>query len=212
LFPSDELLDESDRTFSEEIKAKIRDKILDWYKIDVGERKNRLTAFAMCRNELLQKGRVSYAEQFQGLYALMRGVGAGCFLASVNVFGWAMGSVLNRDLALGWAQLVTLAATLIFALVCLKVEWCGEVRKLESRWPSYRYATLLVLLWAVGITAGLRSQSGPTEAIWGPFLALTGLLAAAGIVCIGTYKSFSQNFASTVYKDFLVLEKKPAGG
>lgn len=81
-FPSDELLDDSDNTFSEEIKAKIRNKILDWYKIDVGERKIRGTAFAMCRNELLQKGRVSYAEQFQGLYALMRGVGAGCFLAT----------------------------------------------------------------------------------------------------------------------------------
>src|SRR5438093_358010 len=115
-FPSDELLDDSDRTFSEEIKAKIRSKILDWYKIDVGERKNRGTAFAMCRNELLQKGRVSYAEQFQGLYALMRGVGAACFLASANALGWAIGSVLSGGFTLNCAQLVTLVLTLIFAL------------------------------------------------------------------------------------------------
>lgn len=211
LLPSDEVLDDDDRTFSEEIKTKIRNKIFEWYKIDATKRENRRTAFAMCRNELLQKGRVSYAEQFQGLYALMRGVGAGCFLATANVFGWAIGSVLNRDLALDSAQLVTLASTLTFALVCLKVEWSGEVRKVQSRWPNYRYAALLVLLWAGGITAGLRSQSSSPETIWSSFLILTGLLAAAGIICIGTYKSFSQNFASTVYKDFLVLEKKPAG-
>ena len=104
-------------------------------------------------------------------------------------------------MALDWAQLITLVTILIFALVCLKAE--------KSK-PSYRYVALLGLLWSVGITAALRSQGSMPKEIWGPFSALTGILLAAGIVCIGTYKSFSLNFARVVYNDFLVLEKKPA--
>lgn len=209
-FPSDDVLDEDDKTFSAEVKERIRARILEWYNIDVKVWENRRAGFAMCRNELLQRGRISYAEQFQGMYALMRGLGAGCFLSSANVFGWAIGSALSRDLALSYALGVTLVATLGFAFVCLKVEWSSETEKARSRWPGSRYAGLLVVLWGVGIIAALRNQGKMAEPMWGPFLMLSVILAGVGIICVGTYKSFSLNFARAVYNDFLVLAGKTA--
>jgi hypothetical protein len=209
-FPSDDMLDEDDNTFSNDVKDRIRTKILEWYKLDVSERKNRGAAFAMCRNELLQKGRISYAEQFQGMYALMRGLGAACFLSSANVFGWAIGAAVSQDLILNYVLGVTFIATLAFALLSLKVEWTRETEKGGSRWPGSRYVGLMVVLWGVGITAALRNQGKMAEPMWGAFLLLTVILAGVGIICVGTYKSFSLNFARAVYNDFLVLPGKTA--
>ncbi len=208
--PSDEMLEADDKTFSPDIKQKIREKIHKWYNIEAGVRENRQAAFNLCRNELLQKGRASYAEQFQGLYALMRGVSGACFLAAASFFGWVTGSLLPQSFSVACIVFILLLLAVVFALVCLKVEIGGEMKKAKSNWPRYRYVTLGAVLLVGGATVAFRDQAKIPEGVWLPLLLIVFLLVGVGIVCIGTYKSFALNFARTVYNDFLALERKLA--
>jgi hypothetical protein len=52
---------------------------------------NRNDAFFQARSALLRDKRTSYWEQFEGLYAMMRGLSAALAAAAAYFFGWALG-------------------------------------------------------------------------------------------------------------------------
>lgn len=118
--PSDLLLDSSNRSFTDDVKRNIGGKVKDCFSIDLsngrdGEEalsRSRNQAFLMARGVLIKEELVTYAEQFEGLYAMMRGMSAACFLGSLYFFCWGLAIFKNQCLwrtavILCWAALVT---------------------------------------------------------------------------------------------------------
>lgn len=206
-YPSDDVLDAEDKTFSASDKERIRKKICEWYGIDITVRENRQTAFRMCRNELLQKGRVSYAEQFQGMYGLMRGLAANSFLASAYFLGWAVGAGFDRGIRKAFVMTLGAIIAVAFVAICLKVESLSDAQKTNSAWAGSRYWVLVGLVFIVGVALAMEIRLKMPADIAAAFLMLSLVAIGIGLICVGTYRSFSLTFARTVYTDFLVLKK-----
>jgi hypothetical protein len=88
-YPSDIILDPEDNTFSPEFKEKLVNRIKSQFEIDVTGKPptvsaRRQDAFFLCRSVLIKGKTVSYGEQFEGMYALMRGLGASFLLGFGN--------------------------------------------------------------------------------------------------------------------------------
>lgn len=102
--PSDRILDADDTTFLTPFKQGLAARIRDVFNIDVqvdlrledfGKRElgsvstRRNSAFFLCRSTLIQ-GKVGlYGEQYEGMYALMRGLTAAFGLGFLYHLGWA---------------------------------------------------------------------------------------------------------------------------
>jgi hypothetical protein len=65
----------------------------------------RSEAFLLCRSTLVHNNVASYAEQFEGLYALMRGLAAAFGIGVVYHLGWATSLLLSP----GWEETVCIA-------------------------------------------------------------------------------------------------------
>ena len=70
-----------------------------WTK-ELGKRRN--DAFLKCRSFLVEKKAAVYLEQQQGMYALMRGIGAAFVLACALYLGMAIGAMLNTSIPTKW--------------------------------------------------------------------------------------------------------------
>lgn len=95
--PSTRILDQSDRTFSSDAKARLAAKIKSAFNVDVQGKSTdlavsarRQAAFELCRAEVLQAKQAGYSEQMQGMYALMRSIGIGALLAASWYSGWLL--------------------------------------------------------------------------------------------------------------------------
>lgn len=194
--PSDILLDDQDESFSPEVKSRLVDRIQIRFNIDVGgarnpdpevRKKRRQDAFLLCRRALLQEGGRSYAEQFQGMYALMEGVMAAGILAAAYHLGWALARFsppLLQDVLLymGVAGLVVV----VIAYKTTKVFW----------WIG---TLLFVLGDLLGTSKGISLQT--SFLLLG--ICLTSLFVS--LRCYIAYRTFAWHFAATVYRDFCAL-------
>ena len=128
--PSDILLDANLLSLPLGNRQQLSALILSRFELDVNINLNRATATAeelkqvssirndallLCRATLIHNKVASYAEQFEGLYALMRGLAAAFGLGIVYHLGWAT----SRLLSPGWEETVGIAisAMLLIAIV-----------------------------------------------------------------------------------------------
>lgn len=211
--PSDILLDDPDtlssgdidRRLAPETKHRVLRKIGSEFGMDVsgrelrntqglsGEetirllRKRRQDAFLLCRRILVQKGAASYAEQFEGMYALMRGVAAASFLAGAFYFGWAAALVLPDVVGehLGYLLLLGLGLLLLAS------------RDRRAFW------VLAFFLAVLGSYVGAAYFVNKQEAFL--LLAMSALALFGFFRFLAAYVAFAWNFAGTVYRDFSVL-------
>lgn len=85
-------------------------------------RTRRSVAFFKCRSFLIEKKAAAYAEQHQGMYALMRGAGAAFVFAFALYMGVAIGAWLDTSLSTKWmfaVLVMVLALTFLAALYSL---------------------------------------------------------------------------------------------
>lgn len=216
-------LDEKDSTFSKEFKNRLRLQILSTFQLDVSNEGERRDAFFLCRSALIKSKTVVYAEQFEGLYALMRGLCAAFGIAVVYYFGWAYSGELHRLVpsALGTWQfsgVIVLVGLVLasFALVAAdrftaskKASQKDDERTKYEKWTKYAKRlmiwSLFVAVFAAGYYLGLSSVDVSKH---------RGLLIAAAVLsffgserCYAGYKSFAQEFAKAVYRDFSNYDK-----
>ncbi len=194
--PSDLLLDDQDDILSAEVKSRLVNRVLIQFDIDVSNagnpnhkirEKRRYDAFMLCRRTLMQKGIGSYAEQFEGMYALMRGVMAACVLSATYHLGWALARLLSTSLSdlLPYMSLIGLFVVLL-AYKTTKVFWLIS-------------ALLLLLGCLFGSTQVISLRS---------FFLLLAICFTSLFVSLrfyDAYHEFSRNFAATVYRDFCAL-------
>jgi hypothetical protein len=171
--------------------------------------KVRNNAFLLARQVLIQGKAVSYAEQFQGMYALTRGLVSVFALAFVYWLGWAAAIVKNRWIVSG-AILVMGGSALILmnisAVVLRNILDAPRKRKFELAYA----ATLLISFLTIGYVLGVRYTATRGQSAFLAFLAAWAFIAS--LRAYGAYNFFAGRFASTVWRDYLAYNFKAAGG
>ena len=203
--PSDYLLDEQDPGLTDEVRARVIDLILANFSLDVRTAPDvakrtdrRKDAFLLCRRALIQQRAGSYAEQFQGMYALMRGLAAVAVLSASYHLGWSCGRLIPIGPA-GW---------IIWILVGLAV--VGAVLPFARRVSESRvFWSLLIALVPLG--AALSSSLKTVSSLGATDIAVLLVVAAGSLFAFHrfrqSYEYFGQEFAATVYRDFYVLNQ-----
>jgi hypothetical protein len=210
-YPSNVFLDKVDPNFafSQEFKNRLANQIKTTFELNVlpdvsGETADavRRDAFFLCRSALIKNKTVIYAEQFEGLYALMRGLSAAFLLAVAYYLGWAY-STLWLGQGSGFLVLAGIIGALIALIVSSRSKTARWVKAGMARWIIA--GLLLLAAFASGHYLG-QSIVGTSEH--------RNLLLAAAVFsffaserCYSGYKYFAQEFAKAVYRDFSNYEK-----
>ena len=231
-FPSSAFLDKADPTFSGQFKDRLAEQIQTAFGLDVKsprdvlhreltpeERENlksvRGDAFFLCRSALIKSKTIVYAEQFEGLYALMRGLTTAFALGVLYYLGWAASGLLqsartmvliSRLRSLQWSGLIILVALVIalFVLVNAEHEYVKKYVK-----PAMM-SSLALAVFATGYYLGL-SRAG-TYDHRGELLAAAVFSFFAAERSYAGYKAFAKEFAKAVYRDFSNSQVAPGAG
>lgn len=215
-FPSDRLLDASLTDLSQDFKTRLARQVRDKFNLDLhidedGEGKgnifsDRNTAFFQARGYLIAKKTAHYVEQFEGLYAMMRGLACALLAGSCYTVGWAFAfhrhATFLRVIAVG-CGILAIGIALVSSFGALS----RNPQKMK-RGVTVLAVSLLVAFWASGFWAGDWQSS----AFWNgatPGLELVLWLAAclsliAAARCFSSYRSFAIQFAQSVWRDFSV--------
>jgi hypothetical protein len=168
-------------------------------------------AFFLARHYLQLTKVTSYTEQFEGMYALCRGLAAALGLAAVYFLGWALSSwefswIPNvAYCAIAWGISFSVGVT-IFLLVIGKRSLTVSVNKRNLK---------VELLPAIGLlVAGLGGGLGLGYRYHVSDLAIIILLCAVGALLASLrayrfYREFTKEFAATVWRDFFLAAKQP---
>ena len=211
--PSDLFLDRSNGVFGSDFKAILAQQVRQLFNLDLavnsdGDGKtslstNRNTAFYQARSYLIVKKSAHYAEQFEGLYAMMRGLACALLAGALYVSGWGISFYRQNWLvqdAMAGLLAASIAGSLFFSAVAL-------APKANAKKAVLRLAACLL---AVVVGAGYWvSNEQPVEfwrhapvhcewILWA--CSCVALIAAAR--CYAAYKSFASLFAQTVSRDF----------
>jgi hypothetical protein len=228
-FPSELYLDGTNTVFSEKLKKRLKDQLNDIFKVEVDIEADgtgadqvsntRQALFFQARTYLLSKKSATYLEQFEGLYALMRGLFFSFFAAAPYLAGWAL-SFHRHQCWLRIVFLVLLAIGLGGALLeSYNSFWCGaEVEKaigLEDRRKGAEKARKAVVCLALFLAltlfcGGFWIGSGQSDEFWKyPAMFSEWILwASVGLALIAAerfyafYRYYMSLMARTVWLDF----------
>jgi hypothetical protein len=173
----------------------------------VGRRRN--AAFMLCRRALLQGKVGSYAEQFEGLYTLMRGWTAVAWISVTYLAGWIIGYSISTPILPGTLLALSIGAVVLIAIHDYRRE--RNVRRGQrppqyDPWPFRAVAISMLPLGAL-LLLELAPYARPT---WQTISVLSGALAISLLLALrfhSAYHYFAGHFAETVYRDFYVLER-----
>jgi hypothetical protein len=237
-FPSDVYLDESDQSIAPDIKKEIISAIAKRFSIqtqdepdhdaaDVDQR--RRNAFMLCRRALLQHRVGSYAEQFEGLYALMRGWLVVAWLSATYNIGWAIAPGVSWILSslkipASYAEFLkpgivagALLAALGIAFIGVSIrdyrrERDARRERRQSDYDPLPFRFLAFGMVPLGLFLCLRNAPNGI-ASWDKIFGLLGVAAVSWLIGMrfhSAYHYFAGLFAQHVYRDFYVLERYDA--
>lgn len=208
-FPSEIFLDSDNKELPDICKTNIQDLMKKQFGLElevnkVGDAtidKVRQNAFRLARQILIQGKAVSYAEQFQGMYALTRGLVSVFALAFTYWLGFAAQAGLRGGVLLG-VSIVVLAVSLLamanLSLALLRF----RPRPLIKQRIELAYAVLLVTAFlSLGYLLGGHYPVTPRQGAFLAFLSAWALIAC--LRAYGAYQFFAGQFASTVWRDYL---------
>ena len=194
-YPSDILLDQDDGKFTNEFKENLVAQIKARFDIDISKGTDksakRREVFFLCRSLLIESKTVSYGEQFEGMYALARGLLSAFMLAGAYYFGWAL-AALEYD-----------AHRVAFVLVCIG----GVVALTAFSHQKLAFGSILLALASFGylLAHGLPT----TTTLWKWFPAMTVASIFLARLSHRAFQGFAWEFAKAIYRDFYALDRKP---
>lgn len=206
-YPSSVVLDRADKTFTQRVKERLVEKIGTTFGLDIvldppvnatdEMRKEmdrvRNDAFFLCRSALIKSNTVTYAERFEGLYALRRGLSAAFAVAVVYYLGWAYSSLWPGR----WS-----GPLVIGGIISALTVFLSRSRSKTARWMIIGF--LLLAAFASGHYLG-QSVVGTSDHR-NLFLASAVFSFFAFDRCYAGYKAFAQEFVKAVYRDFYLYE------
>lgn len=243
-FPSDVLLD-GESVLSAKLKTRIGEQCRERFDIDISVGKDpgntkdkqqmdsisraRGEAFFRARSALVRAGNQGYAQQFQGLYAMMGGIVVGLGLAGSYLVGWAVAfwgysrSINHLDRLIGM-EIVLMVLAAIFAIQVLSNEMKKDGAKdqdertraeniRKAREKTLAFALGAVSLWT-GILIGCRTLTSTLSGAAHGDLGWMMILLTVGAVIVairlyGSYRAFAKEFAVTVWRDFGDMAQDP---
>lgn len=205
--PSETVLDADadSKVLSSAARDKIAEAVRQEFKMELhidnstgdfdGDRKG---AFFFARQRLILEKVEGYAEQFQGMYSLARGLVVAFAVGTVYYFGWILSRFEFRGVHL---VVVGYNFLCLLALVNLVMRIMWAENREEKRKRERRFAVAFLLLFlGVGWMVGLQYRLDARECI------SLALAAAASLIlsfrCYIQYRFFSVQFAVTVWRDF----------
>lgn len=218
-YPTHALLDASDSTLSPKVKSGLTEHLRDVFKIDVSagssaeQRIARDEAFRLCRTLVKRDRGASYAEQFQGLYNLMRGCATALLFACFYYTGWM---IAKWEI---WGYVVSDARWRIFVIVVAVPLGLRQLALMHSliRPRGSRTEQIVQMPWVVAVFKGALCvlslgagillavrKSGDEFGV--QFLALPILAFALMTQFAAAYHSFAKEFAVAIYRDYWALE------
>lgn len=217
--PSHALLDVSDKTLSPKVKSGLIEHLRDVLKIDVSAgtpeevRNARNDAFRMCRTLVKRDRGASYAEQYQGLYNLMRGSATALLLAGFYYTGWMIakrdiwGYVPSED---GWKTFMIAIAVLLglrqLARGLSLFRPRGSRAEKVVQHPRV-VAVFKGLLYLLSLGAGVLLAAQRSGAGFGIHFIVLPIFAFALMVQFATsYHTFAKSFAEAIYRDYWAME------
>jgi len=204
-------LDAEDTTLSVELKAKLAERISREFGIEVNGGnaatldRRRTDAFFLCRGSLIQEKLVAYAEQFEGLYAMMRGLTAACVLGALTHLGWTTASVLP-DRSEYVSGGVVLACLIILAVG--KRDWAprpeASAKGVLSRKGAWAFFVCGLISFALGALFGTTYQPMPgmDHRTVATLVGIAVLLVFVARRTFAEFLRYAGLFAATVYRDF----------
>jgi hypothetical protein len=216
--PSDLLLDDKDITFSSGLKTKILEEIKTEFNIDASSRNNRQESFMLCRGRLFFAKCPSYTEQFEGMYALMRGIMIAFLLGGGFHFGWGVSKFLpSRFRSL--FQIIAAGFMIIFYILilfqCIINLRNSRAKSLTKAQDRIRYSKIkkwffwipMIFLVILGIFFG--SKENLCSQISFLFIGICAICIFIFFRCYAAYLEFAILFAKTVYQDFILISEHP---
>lgn len=222
---SNVLLDADDTRFSPEFKKDLGEKVKQAFHVEVlgddeKQRSSRNAAFFQARAYLIRAKCANYVEQFEGLYAMMRGLGCAFYVGTAYLAGWAL-SFHWKTNGLGYGLWWVLAAAVVGALVAAHlaqfIDMHPAAGRLEKRQQQERlteamsFLAVCTLLFALGMGYFLGTwKPAPAQTEFFLWVAMPVTWIAA-MRCLQAYRNHAQNFAETVWRDFAGLYGDDAG-
>jgi len=208
-YPSEIYLDSTDKELPDICKKSIQDLMKQQFGLELQVEKPgddvidkiRHNAFLLARQMLIQGKAVSYAEQFQGMYALTRGLVSVFALGTVYWLGWAAAAVVRSHLTVG-ATILIMAGSLLALLNISAVLLRNIPDPLKKRRIELGYAVVLLIAFlTIGYALGVRYTATARQGALLAFLAMWSIIAC--LRAYGAYRSFAGLFAGTVWRDYL---------
>jgi hypothetical protein len=208
-YPSEIYLDSTDKELPEVCKTQIQELMRDQFGLDLQVDKEgdeaidkiRQNAFRLARQILIQGKAVSYAEQFQGMYALTRGLVSVLALSFAYWLGFAAAAMVKNGPTVGASFLVLAGSLLALANISF-VLLRSRPDPLAKRRIELGYAVvLLIAFWCIGYVLGVRYTVTLGQGAVLAFLSMWALIAC--LRAYGAYKFFAGQFAATVWRDYL---------
>ena len=215
-FPSELYLDKTSSKFSDDFKARLRDQVGDFLKLDLRVEadgsgkdetsKTRQAAFFQARTYLLSKKSAHYVEQFEGLYALMRGLFCSFLAGAFYLAGWGLS--FHRDHYSVWTVIGILLAAAV--LGALWFSFLAHKRSADANKAKEAVQRLAACLALTILCAGFWAGGGQPDEFWQCLPAVAEIIIwsvfclalVAASRCFAFYKYYADLFAQTVWRDF----------
>ena len=199
-YPSDVVIDQDNESLTTELKTNLEEVVRKRFKLEIGVDKPgskaldrvRRDAFYCARHVLVKAKEVSYGEQFEGLYTLMRGLSAAFALGAANFCGWSLSLLHGKVL-----DCVVIVVITVSLLAAANINVRKDISLSLEKWSAF-----LLILTSMGLGYGM-GRHNEVSILKSAELALCAVLAL--IVCVrtyGSYKRFSFLFAVTIWRDF----------
>jgi biotin transporter BioY len=227
-FLSEFVLDSGNHSFSADFKARLELQVQKIFGLALQVTKDgdgegaitlaRQAAFFQARAYLISKKAASYAEQFEGLYVMMRGLGCSFCIGAAYLAGWCL-SVKWLSCCLAW-PIAVVTALLVAGI--LRIVWQDHRAKSKptANTPEQKQAIkakqkqaikIARFLWlglfcVGGFWSRYALPDGSDKAMVAhPEFVLLGtavLTLIAAAKCFTSYRGFAEDFAKTVWRDF----------
>jgi hypothetical protein len=204
-YPSETVLDADSSEFSTELREKIARAVAREFHLELNVKNStgvhdqvRKDAFLLARQRLILDKAQGYAEQFQGMYSLTRGLVLTLWVGTAYYFGWVVSG-------LRWPPMFAVAIILNFLLLLLLLNeeiliLREEDRKQKQRFEFYFALTFLSMFFASGLALGCYYNISRDVTVG---LALAAVLALVlSFRCYTQYRYFTVRFATTIWRDF----------
>lgn len=202
-YPSALMLNPNDTTFSGEVKTQIEKSIRSWFGLEVKVSQEsspeiggiRQDAFYLCRRVVNEVS--NYAEQFEGLYTMMRGVTVALWLASSYTVGWVV-SPWHTQPSLSLAVVGFITTLLAFAVLSV-VHFTDLDSDTRMRVNIASIILLGLALLSVGYILGITRSSPSTNYV---LIGAIILYVGASFRFFNAYRFFAKEFAKSVWLQF----------